>query len=37
MEPGQDPFAFFPLSHDPQIEDLGKPRKKVHLDPMMNL
>ena len=28
----QDPFAIFETQQDPQINDMSKPKKKVHLD-----
>lgn len=33
----QDPFAIFETQQDPQINDMSKPKKKVHLDPMVQL
>lgn len=37
MEPEQDPFSFFNAPQDQQINELSKPKKKVHLDPMIHL
>ncbi len=37
MDPEQDPFAFFASNPDPEISEMGKPKKKVHLDPTIQL
>lgn len=37
MDPEQDPFALFENKNHPEIGDIDKPRKKVHLDPMLKL
>lgn len=37
MDPEQDPFTIFQHQVDEKIDDLGKPHKKVHLDPMAQL
>ena len=37
MEPEADPFSIFETKQDPQVNELGKPKKRVHLDPMIQL
>lgn len=34
MNPEQDPFAVF---EDQAVEEMGQPKKKVHVDPMAQL
>lgn len=37
MDPEADPFAIFDTKQDIDASELGKPKKKVHLDPMIQL
>lgn len=37
MDPEQDPFAFFSSKPETEVDELGKPKKKVHLDPAIQL